>query len=461
MTLQDTLIEATYLVATALFILSLKWLSSPTTARRGVWAGEAGMALAIGGTLLDRGIVDYKLIAIGLVLGAIIGVPLGRVAMTAVPQRTALSHAFGALCVTLVGTSEFYLRSPDIPPFLMVVLAMEVILGSLTFTGSLMAAGKLQEVLPQRPITYRGQNFVNLAMLALAIGIAVILVLHPDQVKLFPALILIPLVFGVMLIIPIGGADMPTVISLLNSYAGLSAAAMGFVLGSKLLIIAGALDGSSGFILSVIMSKAMNRSFTNVLFGGFGQIQTAAAAEQAARPVKSATAEEAAAILSAASVVAIVPGYGMAVAQAQHKVRELYDALTKRGIDVRFGIHPVAGRMPGHMNVLLAEADIPYDKLLEMDVINGDFPQTDVALIIGANDVTNPAARTDTGSPIYGMPILEVDKARTVMVIKRSMAAGFAGIDNPLYYLDKTLMLFGDAKTFVGNIVRELSGAGG
>jgi len=461
MTLQDTLIEATYLVATALFILSLKWLSSPTTARRGVWAGEAGMALAIGGTLLDRGIVDYKLIAIGLVLGAIIGVPLGRVAMTAVPQRTALSHAFGALCVTLVGTSEFYLRSPDIPPFLMVVLAMEVILGSLTFTGSLMAAGKLQEVLPQRPITYRGQNFVNLAMLALAIGIAVILVLHPDQVKLFPALILIPLVFGVMLIIPIGGADMPTVISLLNSYAGLSAAAMGFVLGSKLLIIAGALDGSSGFILSVIMSKAMNRSFTNVLFGGFGQIQTAAAAEQAARPVKSATAEEAAAILSAASVVAIVPGYGMAVAQAQHKVRELYDALTKRGIDVRFGIHPVAGRMPGHMNVLLAEADIPYDKLLEMDVINGDFPQTDVALIIGANDVTNPAARTDTGSPIYGMPILEVDKARTVMVIKRSLAAGFAGIDNPLYYLDKTLMLFGDAKTFVGNIVRELSGAGG
>ena len=343
----------------------------------------------------------------------------------------------------------------------MAVLAMEVILGSLTFTGSLMAAGKLQEILPQRPITYRGQNFVNLAMLALAVGIAVMLVLHPDQVKLFPALIFIPLVFGVMLIIPIGGADMPTVISLLNSYAGLSAAAMGFVLSSKLLIIAGALDGSSGFILSVIMSKAMNRSFTNVLFGGFGQIQTTAAGEQEARPVKSATAEEAASILAAASVVAIVPGYGMAVAQAQHKVRELYDALSKRGVDVRFGIHPVAGRMPGHMNVLLAEADIPYDKLLEMDVINGDFPQTDVALIIGANDVTNPAARTDTGSPIYGMPILEVDKARTVMVIKRSMAAGFAGIDNPLYYLDKTLMLFGDAKTFVGNIVRELSGAGG
>jgi H+-translocating NAD(P) transhydrogenase subunit beta len=460
MIFSENLIEVTYIIATALFILSLKWLSSPTTARRGVWAGELGMALAICGTLLYRGIVDYKLVAIGLVLGAIIGVPLGKVAMTAVPQRTALSHAFGALCVTLVGTSEFYLRAPDIPPLMMAVLSMEVILGSLTFTGSLMAAGKLQELLPQRPITYKGQNFVNLGTLALAIGVAVILVMHPDQVKLFPALIFIPLVFGVMLIIPIGGADMPTVISLLNSYAGLSAAAMGFVLNSKLLIIAGALDGSSGFILSVIMSKAMNRSFTNVLFGGFGQIQSAAAGEQEAKPVKSATAEEAASILSAASRVAIVPGYGMAVAQAQHKVRELYDALSKRGVDVRFGIHPVAGRMPGHMNVLLAEADIPYDKLLEMDVINGDFPQTDVALIIGANDVTNPAARTDSGSPIYGMPILNVDQARTVMVIKRSMAAGFAGIDNPLYYLDKTLMLFGDAKSFVGSIVRELGGAG-
>jgi NAD(P) transhydrogenase subunit beta len=253
---------------------------------------------------------------------------------------------------------------------------------------------------------------------------------------------------------------MPTVISLLNSYAGLSAAAMGFVLNSKLLIIAGALDGSSGFILSVIMSKAMNRSFTNVLFGGFGQIQAAAAGTQEQRPVKSATAEEAASILAAANKVVIVPGYGMAVAQAQHKVRELFDALTKRGVDVSFGIHPVAGRMPGHMNVLLAEADIPYDKLLDMDAINGDMAQTDVALVIGANDVTNPAARTDSASPIFGMPILDVDKARTVMVIKRSMAAGFAGIDNPLYYLDHNLMLFGDAKNFVGNIVRELTGAG-
>jgi NAD(P) transhydrogenase subunit beta len=261
-----------------------------------------------------------------------------------------------------------------------------------------------------------------------------------------------------MLIIPIGGADMPTVISLLNSYAGLSAAAMGFVLNSKLLIVAGALDGSSGFILSVIMCKAMNRSFTNVLFGAFGQVQASRAAAQEARTVRSASPEEAAGILAAASKVVVVPGYGMAVAQAQHKVRELFDNLTKKGIEVTFGIHPVAGRMPGHMNVLLAEADIPYDRLKEMDDVNSELPQTDVALIIGANDVTNPAARTDPGSPIYGMPILDVDKARTVMVIKRSMNPGFAGIDNPLYYFDKTLMLFGDAKGFVGDIVRELSG---
>jgi len=455
----EHVIQITYLVAAVLFILSLKWLSSPATARRGVWAGELGMLLAIAGTLLHHGIVDYRWIAVGLVLGSIIGVPLGLVQMTAVPQRTALSHACGALCVTLVGTSEFYLRSPNIPRFMMSVLSMEVILGSLTLTGSLMAAGKLEEWLPQRPITYKGQNLVNLSMLAAAIAVAVYLVMHPEQTHLFPLIIAVPLLFGVLMIVPIGGADMPTVISLLNSYAGLSAAAMGFVLDSKLLIIAGALDGASGFILSVNMSKAMNRSFTNVLFGAFGQEQATAAKGQEAQPVRSATAEEAAAILAAANKVVIVPGYGMAVAQAQHKVRELYDALTKRGVDVKFGIHPVAGRMPGHMNVLLAEADIPYDKLLDMDEINGDFPQTDVALVIGANDVTNPAARSDTSSPIYGMPILDVDKARTVMVIKRSMSPGFAGIDNPLYYLDKTLMLFGDAKSFVGDILRELSGA--
>jgi len=451
-------IEVVYLIASALFILSLKWMSSPTTARHGILAGEIGMVLAIGGTLLRHGIVDYKWIVIALVLGSGIGIPLGMVQMTAVPQRTALSHAFGALCVTLVGTAEFYLRTPHVEKFMMSVLSMEVILGGLTFTGSLMAAGKLQEILPQRPITYKGQNLVNLLLFCVAVGSSVYLVLHPEARIFFPIIVGVSLIFGILLVIPIGGADMPTVISLLNSYAGLSAAAMGFVLDSKLLIIAGALDGSSGLILSIIMSKAMNRSFTNVLFGAFGQVQAAAATGEEAKPVRSATPEEAAAILSAANKVVIVPGYGMAVAQAQHKVRELYDMLTKKGVDVRFAIHPVAGRMPGHMNVLLAEADIPYDRLIEMEEINGDFAQTDVALIIGANDVTNPAARTDQSSPIFGMPILDVDKAHTVMVIKRGMSPGFAGIDNPLYYLDRTLMLFGDAKQFVGGIVRELGG---
>jgi NAD(P) transhydrogenase subunit beta len=451
-------IEVIYLIASALFILSLKWMSSPATARHGILAGEIGMVLAIAGTLLHHGIVDYKWIAVGLVLGSGIGIPLGMVQMTAVPQRTALSHAFGALCVTLVGTAEFYLRTPNVPKFMMSVLSMEVILGGLTFTGSLMAAGKLQEILPQRPITYKGQNLVNFLLFAVAVGSAVWLVLHPEAKQFFPLIVGVSLMFGVLLVIPIGGADMPTVISLLNGYAGLSAAAMGFVLNNKLLIIAGALDGSSGLILSVIMSKAMNRSFTNVLFGAFGQVQVAAAGGAEAKPIHSATPEESAAILSAANKVVIVPGYGMAVAQAQHKVRELYDILSKKGIEVRFAIHPVAGRMPGHMNVLLAEADIPYDRLIEMDEINGDFPQTDVALVIGANDVTNPAARNDATSPIFGMPILDVDKAHTVMVIKRGMSPGFAGIDNPLYYLPNTLMLFGDAKQFVGAIVRELSG---
>ncbi len=461
MSFREVGIEIAYLVATALFILSLKWMSSPATAKRGVRAGELGMLLAIVGTLLHTDIVDYRWIAAALVIGTIIGVPLGRVQMTAVPQRTALSHAFGALCVTLVGIAEYNIDAPDVPRFKMSVLGIEVILGSLTLTGSLLAAGKLQEILPQRPITYKGQNFVNLSILALAVAAAAYLVYDPSQALLFPLIILLSLLFGVMMIIPIGGADMPTVISLLNSYAGLSAAAMGFAVDNKLLIVAGALDGASGFILSVNMSKAMNRSFTNVLFGAFGQEQATAAVAGETRSVRSATAEEAAAILTAASKVVIVPGYGMAVAQAQHKVRELYDALTRRGIDVKFGIHPVAGRMPGHMNVLLAEADIPYDHLLEMDEINGDFPQTDVALVIGANDVTNPAAREDRNSPIFGMPILDVDKARTVMVIKRGMSPGFAGIDNPLYYLDKTLMLFGDARSFVGSIVREISGGEG
>jgi NAD(P) transhydrogenase subunit beta len=457
------LIDFTYIAATVGFILSLKWLSSPVTAMRGVLIGEIASATAVVATLFDARVTEHKWIIIALIIGAGVGVPLGLVKMTAVPQRTALSHAFGALSAALVGISEYYVAAPNVGKFQMAEIGLEVVIGSLTVTGSLIAAGKLQEIkwIPQRPITYKGQNYVSIAVLAAAVILIIALVLHPEDTFLFPIMVGVALVFGVMLVTPIGGADMPTVISLLNSYAGFSASLLGFVLQSKVLVVAGALDGASGFILSVIMCKAMNRSFANVLFGAFGQVQVAAAGTKEDRVVKSASAEDAASILAAASKVVIVPGYGMAVAQAQHKVRELYDILTKKGVDVRFGIHPVAGRMPGHMNVLLAEADIPYDRLLEMDAINGDLPQTDVALVIGANDVTNPAARTDQSSPIYGMPIIDVDKARTVMVIKRSMAAGFAGIDNPLYYLDHTLMLFGDAKNFVGNIVREIGGGQG
>jgi NAD(P) transhydrogenase subunit beta len=452
------LLDLAYIAAAAMFILSLKWLNTPATARRGVLVGEIGMLLAVVGTLLRHEVVDYQWIVTALFLGSAIGVPLAYLMpMTAVPQRTAISHACGALAAALVGAAEYYREAPH--GFAMGALALEVLLGSLTFTGSLMAAGKLQEILPTRPITYRNQNLVNLSLLGVAIACGVVLVLSPGTTWLFPIFIVLSLVFGVLLIVPIGGADMPTVISLLNSYAGMSAVAMGFVLNNKLLMIAGALDGSSGFILSVIMCRAMNRSFTNVLFGAFGQVQagTAAAVEQ--RTARSATAEEAAAILDSARLVFVVPGYGMAVAQAQHKVRELYDALIRRGVDVRFAIHPVAGRMPGHMNVLLAEADIPYDKLLEMEEANSEMPQADVALVIGANDVTNPAARHDRGSPIYGMPIIDVDKARTVMVIKRSLSPGFAGIDNELYYMDKTMMLFGDAKAFVAAMIKELPAA--
>ena len=453
--MNEYVIHILYVVSSALFVLSLLWMKSPASARRGVFAGELGMLLAVVGTLLSHHVVTYDLIAIAFLIGAVAGVPLAYLMpMTAVPQRTAISHAFGALAAALIGTAEFYAKQPT--GFVMVALVLEMLLGYLTFTGSLMAFGKLQEILPTRPILYKGQNFVNLSVFVLAVALGVAMIVDPTQQWLLPVFAGLSLLFGVMLIVPIGGADMPTVIALLNSYAGLSACAMGFAMDNKLLIIAGALDGSSGFILSIIMCRAMNRSFTNVLFGGFGQLRVKAGhAEQ--KPVRSATAEEAASILEAARLVLVVPGYGLAVAQAQHKLRELYDQLTKRGVDVQFAIHPVAGRMPGHMNVLLAEADIPYDKLHEMDDINGEFPQADVALVVGANDVTNPAARHDESSPIYGMPILDVDKARTVMVIKRSMNPGFAGIDNELYYMDRTLMLFGDAKSFLSNIVKELS----
>ena len=451
----ENFLPALYILAAAGFILALKWMSSPATARRGVIAGEAGMLLAVIGTLLRFDVVNYQWILIAFFIGSAIGVPLAYLMpMTAVPQRTAISHAFGALASALIGTAEYYKQTPH--GFTMVALTLEILLGFLTFTASLMAFGKLQEILPTRPITYKGQNIVNLGILGAAILFGVALIMSPEQTWMFPIFMTLSLLFGFLLIIPIGGADMPTVIALLNSYAGLSASAMGFALNNQLLVIAGALDGSSGLILSIIMCRAMNRSFTNVLFGAFGQVQSSAQGAVEARPVRSATAEEAASILDAARSVIVIPGYGMAVAQAQHKLRELFDNLTKRGVDVRFAIHPVAGRMPGHMNVLLAEADVPYDKLVEMDEINPEFPLADVALVIGANDVVNPAAKNVKNSPIAGMPILDAYRARTIMVIKRSMSPGFAGIDNDLYYMENTLMLFGDAKSFVANITKEL-----
>ncbi len=461
------LIEVAYLVATAAFILALHWMNNPRTARRGVMAGVLGMALAVIGTLGAPEIANWEWIAGAVVLGFVVGVPLSWVPLTAVPQRTALSHAFGGLAAGLVGTAKYYLWLSEGPesltPGRMTAIIAEIILGFLTCTGSLMAAGKLQEIkwIPQRPVTYRFQNVSNLSMLGMALLCGALLVFKPEQLAfLFPLIILLSLAFGVLLIIPIGGADMPTVISLLNSYAGLSAVAMGFVLDNKLLIIAGALDGSSGLILSIIMCKAMNRSFANVLFGAFGQVQAKTTSGEA-KTAKSETAEGASQILEQASSVVIVPGYGMAVAQAQHRVRELYDSLTKRGINVRFAVHPVAGRMPGHMNVLLAEAEIPYDKLVEMDEINHDLPQTDVVLVIGANDVVNPSARHDKASPIYGMPIIDADKARMCLAIKRSMNPGFAGVENELYFAERTFMLFGDAKAVVGDLVKQLAGASG
>ncbi|MGD9695402.1 MAG: NAD(P)(+) transhydrogenase (Re/Si-specific) subunit beta [Thermoleophilia bacterium] len=455
-------INLAYLVGALGFALSLKWMSSAPTARRGVLAGEIGFGIAIVATLFwpDITTQGYILIAVAALLGSVIGVPLGLlVPMTAMPQRIALSHAFGGLAAALVGTAHYYLERDHITKFDTIVLGIEIVLGFLVFTGSLMAAGKLQEWLPQRPIIYKGQNAVNFAVLLAALVLVIVLVFNTDATWIVPIIAVLGLAFGVFLIIPIGGADMPTVIALLNSYAGLSAAALGFVLDSKLLIVAGALDGASGLILSIIMCRAMNRSFSNVLFGAFGAVDAVAAAgADDLGTYRTATVDEAADLMKIARSVVIVPGYGMAVAQAQHKVRDLADALEKEGVEVRFAIHPVAGRMPGHMNVLLAEANVPYDKLLDMDEINDDFPQTDVVLVLGANDVVNPAARHDTGSPIYGMPILEVDKASTIFVVKRSMRAGFAGIENELFFNEKTSMVFGDAKSVVTEMAGEVAG---
>jgi H+-translocating NAD(P) transhydrogenase subunit beta len=459
-------LHAAYLLASVTFVLGLRDMGSPRTARRGMFLAEFGMAAAVIGTLLHQDILTYEWIVVGLAIGTAIGIPLARIPMTAVPQRTALSHAFGALAVGLVGIAHFYeaygLGGHPLSGFERSAIGFEVILGSLTFTGSLIAAGKLQGTFPGHPITYRGQNIVS-GVIVVAIVVAWIwAVVFPEQVGVFFLLVALSLVFGVSLVLPIGAADMPVVIAILNSYGGLAASATGFALSNNVLIIAGALDGGSGFILSILMCKAMNRSWGNVLFGAFGAVTAdVGPAKVTDKQVKTMEAVEVGMILDLAEKVVIVPGYGMAVSQAQHAVKELTDILEKRQIDVKFAIHPVAGRMPGHMNVLLAEAGIDYDKLYDMDQINREFPQTDVAIVIGANDVVNPAAHDDPKSPIYGMPILEVEKARSVLVLKRSMAPGFAGIENELFYTDNTSMVFGDAKKSVEGFIAQLKETAG
>ncbi len=434
--------------ASVLFLFGLRGLSHPDSARRGMLMAALGMLVAVVGTLLHERIVTYEWILGGLVVGTIIGVPMGLwIPMTKMPERIALSHCFGGLAVALVGVAEYFNHHAGLKRFDAGALGFEVLLGTITFTGSLMAFGKLQGLLPGRPQTFRGQNAINFALLALAALLLVGLVAMPQFQPALYAMSALGLALGVLLVLPIGGADMPVVICLLNSYAGLAAAATGFALNNPVLIVCGSLDGGSGFILALIMSKAMNRSFRNVLFGAFGAIpQGASAAAASDVAVREGSPEDAAELLKVANSVIFVPGYGMAVAQAQHAAREVGELLQKRGISVKYAIHPVAGRMPGHMNVLLAEANVPYDQLYELEAINDDFRSTDVSVVVGANDVVNPAARTKPESPIYGMPILDVDHSRAVIVLKRGMSHGFAGIENELFVAPNTMMVFGDAK---------------
>lgn len=452
----DVLVDSLYVVSAVMFVLSLKFMAEVRTSRLGNLCGVAGMAVAIGATLLAYQTQNTGLLVGAVVIGAVVGSPIGlRVAMTAVPQRTAMSHAFGSLAVALVGAAEYYRSAPAIDPLTLSVLSGEMILGFLTFTGSCIAFAKLQGLISGRPLLYRGRMYVSLGTLGVAAASAAYLVLNPSQELALLVVAGAALLFGFLLVIAIGGADMPTVIAILNSFAGISAAALGFVLDNRLLIVAGTLDGSSGLILGIIMSKAMNRSFTNILFGGVGAV-VASQAGVGAKVAQAYTAEDVATVLRDARSVIVVPGYGMAVAQAQHVVKELADAMQARGVEVKYGIHPVAGRMPGHMNVLLAEAQVPYDQLWEMERVNPLFPGTDVAIVVGANDVTNPAARTRADSPLYGMPILDVDKARTVVFIKRSLGPGFSGVDNDLFYLPNTMMVLGDAKKVLTDLLASL-----
>lgn len=459
--MQFYFIEFSYLLASVLFILGLKGMSHPETAKRGMHLAEFGMLMAIIGTLVHHEIITYTWILAGLAIGSLVGLAMGVwVPMTAMPQRTALSHAFGAFAAALVGISEFYRFGGHLENrFMMGALGFEVMLGALTTTGSLLAFAKLQGLVRGTPMTYKGQNVFNMALLVVTIVIFVYLIVVPGSMPLFFTMVGLAFVFGLLLVMPIGSADMPVVMSLLNSYAGLASAATGFVLSNKVLIIAGTLDGFSGFILSILMCRAMNRSMTNVLFGAFGSAATATAGSELQGSMREVGLDDIATQLAYANKVVFVPGYGLATAQAQHVVRELADVLEKRGVTVKYGIHPVAGRMPGHMNVLLAEANVPYSALYELEQINPEFPTTDVAVVIGANDVVNPDARDNPGSPIAGMPILEVDRSKSVVVLKRGQGKGFSGLENPLFFKPVTGMLYGDAKDTLTRLVQAVQHA--
>jgi H+-translocating NAD(P) transhydrogenase subunit beta len=453
-------IRVLYIVAFALFILGLRLVTSPKTARQGNLIAAIGMAVAVVATLLIESVGDYGLIALGIAIGTAVGIPAARnVKMTAMPQMVALFNGVGGGAVALISWADYRHAlatggNPELRTLIPILFA--AIIGSVSFWGSNIAFGKLQEIIPGRPIQLPGQLFVNFGLLAVAVGCSIAIAAGTESQGLFILILVAAAVLGNMFVLPIGGADMPVVISLLNAFTGLSAAAAGIALQNVALIVGGIIVGASGSILTNLMAQAMNRSIANIFKGGFGGVSVAAAGDGEEKPVRSTDASDVAIQLAYARKVVVAPGYGMAVAQAQHTVKELATELEKRGVEVDYAIHPVAGRMPGHMNVLLAEADVPYESLKEMDEINPEFPETNVALVIGANDVTNPAAREQSDSPIYGMPILDVDKSESVIVLKRSMNTGFAGIDNPLFYKDNTQLLFGDAKESVQKVLKEV-----
>jgi NAD(P) transhydrogenase subunit beta len=456
-------IELAYLLASLLFILGLRGLRSPETARRGILLAELAMLVAIAGTLLHHRLVRYDWIVAGIFAGSAIGTAMAIfIPMTKMPERIALSHAFGGLAAALVGVSEYGRHTDGLGAGKMAALGFEVMLGALTFTGSLTAFGKLQGMIAERPLTHRFQNLLNITLFTATIATVAYLISNPIQQALFYGVVGASFLLGILVVLPIGGADMPVVISLLNSYAGLAAAATGFALSNSVLIVCGALDGASGFFLSIVMSKAMNRSFGNILFGAFGRESGGhnEAAQSVRKSLLGATIDDALVVFRNARSVIIIPGYGMAAAHGQHMLREFADLLEGNGVAIKYAVHPVAGRMPGHMNVLLAEANVPYDHLYDIEAINDEFANADVALVVGANDVVNPAAKSDPASPIYGMPVLNAEAAKTVIVLKRSMNPGFAKIDNELFLRPNTMMLFGDAKETLAELIKTMKEQG-